>query len=64
MNNKNVFLILAALGLIYYFNKNKNKPSVKSAKADLVALVNQSNFVEDKTTMKDLYLEGQQQCKY
>ncbi len=65
MNNKNTIYFVAALAFIYYFyNKNKKAPAVQSAKADLVNLVNKTNFVEDTTTMKDLYKESKEQCKY
>lgn len=64
MKNKNTIYILAAIAFIIYFNnKNKKKPDVVNAKADLASLVNATNFVEDKTTFKDLYMESKEQCK-
>lgn len=64
MKNKNTIYILAAVAFIYYFyNKNKKKPVVDSAKAELASIVNATNFVEDRTTMKDLYMENKEQCK-
>lgn len=64
MKNKNTIYILAAVAFIYYFyNKNKKKPAVENAKSNLASLVNATNFVEDKTTFKDLYMENKEQCK-
>jgi len=64
MKDKNTIYILAAIAFIIYFNnKNKKKPIVDNAKAELASIVNATNFVEDKTTFKDLYMENKEQCK-
>lgn len=63
MNKNTIYLLATAAFIFYFYNKNKKKPVVVNAKADLASLVNETNFVEDKTNFKDIYNTNKKQCK-
>lgn len=63
MNKNTIYLLATAAFIFYFYNKNKKKLVDVNAKADLASLVNETNFVEDNTSFKELYQENKKQCK-